>query len=854
MPDLPAWPGWSLSPAHPCIRDSVTLTVTGFYATPCDSFIGVEKLDSLHVRVRALVRDGYACLVAPIPYPIRVPLGLFPAGLQTLDLEHELVHLAPDGTQYSDVRDTLVDFQVTTDCPPVPGPLPYVSAIFTDPTLPCAQKPTTLVLEGVFRDGCGQIIDSSAPGSGAVELTLKVAAGPDTACALSLKPWRAEFPLGSMSPGNHSVAITLHVVDWDLDGPGFVRRTYYGTHEFFVTDQCQPTPLPYVNAIRIAPFPPHVVPDDRICPKDSILVAVSGEFPNSCFTFRRIELLPSPAAGPLPQPPTVRIIVDDRACLDIPCRFGPVPWDGAVRLPPLPASGYHLRVELAQVTCSDTYPPGQLYGTTVPFAVSDSCLPPWPCLVAAFAPPPGNLTGCNAMISPTNPAQLTFLVRPTVALAGLQGEFRLDSPAFKVAKLEAIGPAQGMLLNWSPTEGGASFNLFAEHGAPIPPLPWPDPTEVVQPNGWPVLRVTVEEIPGAPTPAFTRISPLQVLGSDIEGGAVNLCPMRYGPDDPPPGGSVLFPWPLGSALICVEHECDFNADGLEDVRDLVTMVHCVNGEGPCPPDAGIHFDCDGDATLSIADVLCCARHILRRPPCPDCPHDSSGVRPEPRVALSFGVPVETPSGVDLPVRVSGADRLGAAMLTFALPLDRYDVQGIDGAKQGAWLALHEVRDGRLILGLICTWSGDLAVNPNLDLTLHLALMPGQTPGGDVAALAGEFSGGDGVMLAVNLGTPTRGLPGPARLALSENRPNPFSAETRFTLQLVEAADVAVGIYDLRGRAVATLFRGRLPSGPQEFRWDGRSADGTAAPNGVYFYRIVTGGKTLARKLILMRGN
>jgi hypothetical protein len=717
--------------------------------------------------------------------------------------------------------------------------------------VPCAEKPTALVLEGVFRDGCGQVIDSSPPGSGVVELTLKVAAGPDTACTLALKPWRVEFPLGWMSSGNYWVAITLHVIDRDSTGTGFVRHTYHGAHEFFVASRCDsippPGPLPYVSAIHIVPFK-RLDPEYLICPKDSILVSVSGEFPSSCFVFRRIELIPSPATVFPPPPPTVRIIVDDRACLRIACGQTTVPWAASVRLAPLLAHDYELRVELAHVTCSETYPPGELFGTAVPFTVSDSCVPPPPCLFAGFAPPPGNFTACNASISPARPAELTFLVRPNVALAGLQGELRLDSPAFKVAKLEAIGPAEGMLLNWSPTDGGARFVLFAEHGAPIPPLPPQDPREVVRPDGWPVLRVTVEQIPSAPAPAFARIWPQQLLGSDIEGRAVPPCPFRYGPGDP------AIPWLPGSALLCVEHECDFNADGSEDVRDLVLMVHCVSGEGACPPDAGIHFDCDGDSTISITDVLCCARHILRRPPCPDCPHDSSGVRPEPRVAVSFGVPVETANGVDLPLHIAGADRLGAAMLTFEAPFDRYDVDGIDGARQGAWLMLHEVRDGRLILGLVSTWSGDFAVSPNLDLTLHLALKPGQSPGGEVSAVAGEFSGGDGVMLAVNLGTPTGELPGPARLALSENRPNPLTTETRFTLELVEAADVVVGIYDLRGRAVATLFRGHLPSGPQEFRWDGRSADGTATASGVYFYRIVAGGKTLARKLILMRAN
>src|SRR5262249_20061272 len=157
--------------------------------------------------------------------------------------------------------------------------------------------------------------------------------------------------------------------------------------------------------------------------------------------------------------------------------------------------------------------------------------------------------------------------------------------------------------------------------------------------------------------------------------------------------------------------------------------------------------------------------------------------------------------------IDGADRLGAALLTLDAPLDRYQLTGVSGG--ALWLSLHEVRDGHLRVGVLRTWSGDFAVDPRLDLVLHLALKIGQPAGGEVSAVAGEFSGADGVMLAVDLGTPHGTLPGPARIALSSNRPNPFSAETRFTLDLPAPAQVVVGVYDLRGRGIVTLHRGPL---------------------------------------------
>jgi len=844
-PDTLSGPDWSLVPATPCALDSVWLTVMGFYDTPCDSFIGVQHTDPTYIRVRSLVRDGYACFVAPVPYPIRLPLGLFGVGPQTITIQYETVHLRPDGSEVSEFRYTNIFFNVTADCP-AHGPLPYVRSIVTDPPYPCAQQPTALVLQGVFKDGCGRVIDQSPPGK-PLELTIKVATGPDTACTLSLVPWRVAFPLGTLAGGSYSIPIILNAIEQDPNGLGLVRKTYTSLYYFRVAYSCEPSPgpLPYVNSIQITA--PGSCGTRKPCPSDSVLVRVAGLFPNNCFSFRGIQLVPSPIVGPMPEPPIVRIIVDDGACLDQICDQGPVPWSGAVTLPPLPARDYQLPVELAHVSCSNTYPPGELFrGVPVPFTVVDSCPAPVRCLVARFAPGVPGGSACNATLAPGAPAQLTFQVGSSVALAGLQGELKLHPTGLRITNLEAIGPATGMLVSWTATPEGVQFLLLAEHGAPIPPLP---PHNAMPPESgpWPVLRITVEEPASGEPPERTYVTAENLLGSDIDGHGIPLCTP---PPCVPPGVDPWFGPP--SAVICAQHGCDFNADGLEDIRDLVLMVRCIAGDGSCPPDGGLAFDCDGDQAFGLGDVLCCARHILAQPPCPECVVDSSRVRPEPGVTVSFGTPVTTSEGVDVPVHIAGSERLGAAMLTLELPLDRYDVAGFDGEVASTWLTLHDVEGGHLLLGMIEAHLGPALLPHSLDLTVHLKLKSGQLPGGEVAAVSGEFSGPDGWTLAVPLGRPSQMLPGSAHVELSGNRPNPFSVETRFTLQLARAADVEVGIFDLRGRRVATVFRGHLATGPQEFAWNGRGDDGTLATNGVYFYRVVAGGRTVARKLILMR--
>ena len=87
--------------------------------------------------------------------------------------------------------------------------------------------------------------------------------------------------------------------------------------------------------------------------------------------------------------------------------------------------------------------------------------------------------------------------------------------------------------------------------------------------------------------------------------------------------------------------------------------------------------------------------------------------------------------------------------------------------------------------------------------------------------------------------------------MSPGRPNPFLAESRFSVSIDEPADANVAVFDVLGRRVRQVFRGRLPAGTTELMWNGRRDDGARAMAGIYFYRLEMRGRVISRRLVLL---
>jgi hypothetical protein len=93
---------------------------------------------------------------------------------------------------------------------------------------------------------------------------------------------------------------------------------------------------------------------------------------------------------------------------------------------------------------------------------------------------------------------------------------------------------------------------------------------------------------------------------------------------------------------------------------------------------------------------------------------------------------------------------------------------------------------------------------------------------------------------------------PASLMLADVRPNPMRGAGTLVFSLSRPGPARLDVVDVQGRRVRTLASGTRAAGEHRVAWDGRADDGHVAGPGVYFVRLEAEGRTLSRKVAMMR--
>ena len=97
-------------------------------------------------------------------------------------------------------------------------------------------------------------------------------------------------------------------------------------------------------------------------------------------------------------------------------------------------------------------------------------------------------------------------------------------------------------------------------------------------------------------------------------------------------------------------------------------------------------------------------------------------------------------------------------------------------------------------------------------------------------------------------------------ALAQNYPNPFHPSGSMESTIIAfqigysyaPAQALLRIYDMRGGLVKTLLDKKLTPDFRAISWDGYDDQGHQAPNGVYVYILSAGGRTIAKRMVLVR--
>ena len=91
--------------------------------------------------------------------------------------------------------------------------------------------------------------------------------------------------------------------------------------------------------------------------------------------------------------------------------------------------------------------------------------------------------------------------------------------------------------------------------------------------------------------------------------------------------------------------------------------------------------------------------------------------------------------------------------------------------------------------------------------------------------------------------------GVGRLALAQNRPNPFNSNTRIVFSLPDPMPVRLSIYNVEGRKVRDLADQVFPQGETVLYWDGNDQQGKVTSSGIYYYQLDSGNRSLIRRMI-----
>ena len=176
----------------------------------------------------------------------------------------------------------------------------------------------------------------------------------------------------------------------------------------------------------------------------------------------------------------------------------------------------------------------------------------------------------------------------------------------------------------------------------------------------------------------------------------------------------------------------------------------------------------------------------------------------------------------------------------------YDAYGTLNLPNGSFQALRSVRSTTFK-----TYNGASLLNSSTGYSIVWNTVQGHelTVGVDSGATSGTVSLSSISWTRISQ-TPTSvkmSAEHPAGFMLAQNFPNPFNPTTIISYSLPAAGKVTLKVYDLLGRAAATLVDGQMEAGVHEI-----SFDASKLASGTYFYQLRAGSFVASKKLVYLK--
>jgi hypothetical protein len=86
---------------------------------------------------------------------------------------------------------------------------------------------------------------------------------------------------------------------------------------------------------------------------------------------------------------------------------------------------------------------------------------------------------------------------------------------------------------------------------------------------------------------------------------------------------------------------------------------------------------------------------------------------------------------------------------------------------------------------------------------------------------------------------------------AECHPNPARESVAISISLASRRQVDVGIFSMTGQRLQSLESRTLSAGTYGYSWNLLASDGTRVPAGVYYVRIMAGGESLVKKVVVL---